>query len=204
MTRGQDAPGPGGARGHGQDPGTVDPQLPAAPRLLAHRAQPPPLPPPLREADDIASLHVKFARLVSGATGEAPSVVGGSGAGRGEPEPWRAEPGRGEGGHAHGGSGGGGGVRAKVRARVAAVARADAGADREFMGNLVRAVAALADRVDEITKRLGDLELLVEDVVDRLSEDLVRVQAALGALDGPETPDDPRAHVAEPRPDTAR
>ncbi|MGC8472448.1 MAG: hypothetical protein ACP5PM_09175 [Acidimicrobiales bacterium] len=164
-------------------------------------------------------MHVKFARLVSGATGEAPSVVGGSGAGRGEPEPGRAEParaepgraepgrgegGRGEGGHAHGGSGGGGGVRAKVRARVAAVARADAGADREFMGNLVRAVAALADRVDEITKRLGDLELLVEDVVDRLSEDLVRVQAALGALDGPETPDDPRAHVAEPRPDTAR
>ena len=90
----------------------------------------------------------------------------------------------GGGGGIGGGVGGGvGGVRAKVRARVAAVARADAGADREFMGDLVRAVAALAQRVDEITTRVGDLERLVEDVVDRLSEDLVRVQAAIGALD---------------------
>ena len=202
MTRGLDGAGlgepdaQGGQGAQGEDPRTDDPHLPAAPRLLAHRAEPPPLPPPLRGADEIASLHVEFARLVSAATGEGPSVVGGSGAGHGEG-------GTGEGGHAHGGIGGGG-VRAKVRARVAAVARADAGADREFMGSLVRAIAVLADRVDEITKRVGDLELLVEDVVDRSSEDLVRVQAALGALDRPETPVDPTADAAEPPRGTSR
>ncbi len=129
-----------------------------APRLLSHRADPAPPLPPVQEADEIASLHVKFARLVSGAQGEQADT---SGAAAGAPAA--------------------GGVRAKVRARVAAVARADAGADREFMGNLVRAVAALAERVDSLSARLGELELLVQDVVDRTSEDLARVHLALGA-----------------------
>jgi hypothetical protein len=130
-----------------------------APRLFSHRADPAPLPPPVQEAEEIATLHVKFARLVSGAQGEQGDVPGGAG----------------------GGASATGGVRAKVRARVAAVARADAGADREFMGNLVRAVATLAERVDGLSGRLGELELLVQEVVDRTSEDLARVQLALGA-----------------------
>ena len=163
---------------------TGDPGIPAAPRLLSHRAEPHPLPSPLRESDEIASLHVKFARLVSSASGEGPPAVGIPGSG--------------------GSGGAGGGVRAKVRARVAAVARADAGADREFMGSIVRAVAALADRVDEITQRVGHLELLVEDVVDRLSEDLVRVQAALGTLDRPQTLERPRPGGGESPPGTQR
>jgi hypothetical protein len=167
---------PGAAQAPREGAKTGDPHFPAAPRLLSRPAEPPALPPPLRETDEIASLHVKFARLVSGTSGEAPLAAASSGGGS---------------------SGAGGGVRAKVRARVAAVARADAGVDREFMGSLVRAVAALAERVDEITQRVGHLEHLVEEVVDRVSEDLVRVQAALGALDQPSTLDQPRPEAAE-------
>jgi len=144
--------------------------VPAAPRLLSQRADPQGLPSPVRDADEIASLHAKFARLVSGAQGEVADVAGAAGPA---------------------GTGGAGGVRAKVRARVAAVARADAGADREFMGDLVRAVAALAERMDDVTSRIGNLELLVQDVVDRVSEDLTRVHEALGTLDAPRWPDGP-------------
>jgi hypothetical protein len=146
---------------------------PVPPGLLSRRAAPPPLPPPVQESGEVASLHAKFARLVSGAQAEAPDAAAGGGIGSA--------------------AGGGGGVRAKVRARVAAVARADAGADREFMGDLVRALAALASRVDEVAARLGDLEMLVQEVVDQVSEDLVRVELALGALD-----DGRRSVPAEP------
>lgn len=142
-----------------QPAGAAASPFPAAPRMLSRRAAPAPMPAPLQEADEIATLHARFLALVSAAQGEATEA---------------ARPGATGGGQ--------GGIRAKVRARVAAVARADAGADREFMGHLVRAVAALAERMDDVTARVGDLELLVQDVCDRLSEDLVRVQAAMGAL----------------------
>lgn len=138
----------------------------AAPRLLSHRADPAPLPPPLQETEEITSLHRNFARLV--------------GAGPGNPQDGGTRPGA-----ATGASGGGGvgGVRAKVRARVVAAARADAAADRALLGDLVRAVTSVASRVDDVAARVGNLEQLVQEVLDRLSEDLVRVQAALGALD---------------------
>lgn len=157
--------GLGGGEEDGEE-GDVGP-VASAPRLLSHRADPAPLPPPVQESGELATLHVKFARLVSGAQSEAADAGGAAGGAGSGP----------------GGGGGGGGVRAKVRARVAAVARADAGADREFMGDLVRAVAALAERVDDVTARVGELEQLVQEVLDRVSEDLVRVEVALGALD---------------------
>jgi hypothetical protein len=136
----------------------------ASPRLLARRADPVPLPPPLHDAEEIASLHLSWARLAGG--------------GQGAPQEGGAGPGAGT-----AGGGGVGGVRAKVRARVVAAARADAAADRALIGDLVRAVDAVAARVDDIAARVGGLELLVQEVLDRLSEDLVRVQAALGTLD---------------------
>lgn len=156
--------GSGGQAGRRTDAPASAPA--SAPRMLTGRADPAPPPSPIQEADEIATLHAKFARLVSVAHGEAGDAPGGAGG-------------------SDGGAGGarGGGVRAKVRARVAAVARADAGADREFMGDLVRAVAAIAERTDDVTKRVTDLERLVQEVLDRLSEDLVRVQAAIGGLD---------------------
>ncbi len=133
-----------------------------APRLLSRRADPLPLPAPLKDSEVVASLHLEWARLAGAGQGAAP-------------------PGAGDGGDATGSAGSG--VRAKVRARVVAAARADAAADRALIGDLIRAVDSVARRVDEITGRVGNLELLVQEVLDRLSEDLVRVQAALGRLD---------------------
>lgn len=135
---------------------------PPAPRLLSRRADPEPLPPPLHDAEEVASLHRKWAQL-SGA-GQAISPHGPAAGG------------------AIGGTGGGG-VRAKVRARVVAAARTETAADRELIGDLIRAVDKVAARVDDVAARVGNLELLVQDVLDRLSEDLARVQAALGTLD---------------------
>ncbi len=133
-----------------------------APRLLTHRADPLPLPPALHDAEVVASLHLRWAQLAAAGQGAPPLGAGdaddGPGVGRS-------------------------GVRAKVRARVVAAARADAAADRGLIGDLIRAVDAVAARVDEVTARVGNLELLVQEVLDRSSEDLVRVQAALGGLD---------------------
>ncbi len=72
------------------------------------------------------------------------------------------------------------GVRAKVRAKVATAAAGVQQADRAVTGDLIRAVDLLAHRIDEITARVVDLEALVQEVVDTVSEDLARVQVALG------------------------
>jgi hypothetical protein len=146
----------------GDEPGAGDGGTPSAPRLLSQRADPAPLPPPLHDADEVASLHLQWARLAGGA--------GAIGEGARDP--------------GTGGATGGGGVRAKVRARVVAAARADSAADRALIGDLIRAVDTVAARVDQVTERVGSLELLVQEVLDRLSEDLVRVHAAIGAIDG--------------------
>ena len=133
-----------------------------APRLLSRRADPLPLPPALHDAEVVATLHLRWAQLARAGQGAPP-------------------PGAGDAGDSPGG--GGAGVRAKVRARVVASARADAAADRGLIGDLIRAVDAVAARVDEVTARVGNLELLLQEVLDRTSEELVRVQVALGGLD---------------------
>jgi hypothetical protein len=177
--------GPAGApTGAGGGPGPAAGGEPAetatwaAPRLLSRRADPLPLPPALHDAEVVASLHLKWAQLAG--IGQGASPLGSS--------------------DASDAAGGGGGVRAKVRARVVAAARADAAADRGLIGDLIRAVDAVAARVDEVTARVGNLELLVQEVLDRLSEDLVRVQAALGGLDdrARDEPSRERGEAAEP------
>lgn len=73
-------------------------------------------------------------------------------------------------------------VKSKVKARIssaAAAAMPDHDADRRVVGDLIRAVDALARRVDELGGRLVALEELVEEVVVVASEDLTRVRAAL-------------------------
>jgi hypothetical protein len=59
--------------------------------------------------------------------------------------------------------------------------------DRDLIGNLIRAVDALAARVNDIAARLNDLEAIVHDVVTVTSEDLSRVLAAL-TVSHPDTP----------------
>ncbi len=75
------------------------------------------------------------------------------------------------------------GLRSAVRSRLAAAA-ADAArpaqeADRALIGDLIRAVDALAARVDVLGGRVLALEALVEEVVVVTSQDLARVRAAL-------------------------
>ncbi len=167
----------------GDGDGPAERTFSPAPRLLSHRADPLPLPPSLHDAEEISALHVRWAQLAAAAQGgpqgagdPGGTTAAGGGAGGGG--------GGAVGGGTGGGGGGGvGGVRAKVRARVVAAARADAAADRALIGNLIRAVDAIAARVDDVTARVGNLELLVQEVLDRVSEDMVRVQAALGTLD---------------------
>ncbi|MGH9100061.1 MAG: hypothetical protein ACRDV8_07515, partial [Acidimicrobiales bacterium] len=116
------------------------------------------------------ALHRDWAQLAS--AGQGNSLGGGAGDGGAGGADWGGV-----------GPGGGGGVRAKVRARVVAAARADAAADRALIGELIRAVDAIAVRADEITARVGNLELVVQEVLDRVSEDMSRLQAAIGTLD---------------------
>jgi hypothetical protein len=77
------------------------------------------------------------------------------------------------------------GLRSAVRSRLATVA-AEAGrpaqeADRALIGDLIRAVDALAARVDVLGGRVLALEALVEEVVVVTSQDLARVRAAVAA-----------------------
>lgn len=139
----------------------------SAPRLLSRSADPVPLPPPVHDSEEVTSLHVKWAQLVGGRTGALHQA--------GVPAP----------GAAPGGATSAGGVGAKLRARVAAAAGTQSAADRALIGDLIRAVDTLATRVDVVAERVGSLELLLQEIVDKVSEDLVRVQVSLGAL-GPQ------------------
>lgn len=136
----------------------------SAPRLLSRSAEPLPLPPPVHDSEEVVSLHVKWAQLVGGGSGTL--LHAGAAAS----------------GAASGGAAPASGVRAKVRARVVAAAGTQAAADRALIGDLIRAVDTLATRVDVVAERVGNLELLLQEVVDKVSEDLVRVQVSLGAL----------------------
>jgi hypothetical protein len=112
--------------------------------------------PPLHDAEVVTTLHADWARAAAPPADEAPGQGQGAGGGR---------------------------VRAKVRARVAGAGTAASATlqqqDRALIGGLIRAVDALARRVDDHSARLVHLEQLVEEVVDQLSEDVVRVQVAL-------------------------
>lgn len=161
------------------DAGVAPPDRLAAPRPLPRPAEPRPLPPPIGQSEAVARLHRRWAQLNG-----APVTSTGVGA--------AAPPDAGTGPSPLGASAGGaripGGVRAKVRAKVATAAAGVQQADRAIAGDLVQAVDALAGRIDDLFVRVAELESLVQDVVDVMSEDLSRLRAALAAGgDGEET-----------------
>lgn len=159
-------------------PAEAPPDLPASaragttdlapPRLLARPADPPPPPPPLARSEQVSQLHRRWAQLHGAPPGGGP------------PAPEHGEPEKGAPRVP-------GGVRAKVRAKVATAAAGVQQADRAMTGDLIQAVDTLARRIDELTTRLTDLEALVQDVVDTVSEDLVRLQVALATPASPTT-----------------
>jgi len=91
------------------------------------------------------------------------------------------------------------GVKAAVRDRLAAVTaestRSAREADRVIIGDLIRAVDALAARLDTVGDRLLALEALVEEVAVVTSEDLTHLRAALEHDADPSAP--PGAHTTD-------
>lgn len=130
------------------------------PAVLRRPAGGAPPPPPVREDPDVVAVHQAWAH-VHAAGDQAPAA--------------------------------GTGVRGKVRSRVTTAVTEVAGPaqrdDRALIGHLIRAVDVLAHRCDELGGRVAELEALVEEVVNVVGEDLVRVRALLAS-----TPSD-RAQV---------
>lgn len=128
-----------------------------APALLSRSPEPRPPLPGVQSAPEMAAVHREWARVHADDPGHGAAPVAGYGPSA---------------------------VRAKVRAKVVTVAGETARSaqqdDRALIGDLIRAVDAVARRVDELGDRLGDLEALVQEVVAVTSEDLVQVLAALG------------------------
>lgn len=72
--------------------------------------------------------------------------------------------------------------RMRNRARVAA--RLAAGADHRFIGDLIRAVDAIAARVDELSERVGNLATTTDDVARVLSEEVSHLRAEVHRVSG--------------------
>lgn len=153
----------------GAPPAAADPLAP--PRLLSRPAVPAPPPAPLAGSEQLAQLHRRWAQLHGVPVGAETQDAGPrpTDVGRADSGPPRIP----------------GGVRAKVRARVATAAAGVQQADRAMTGDLVRAVDAVAVRLDELTVRMTELETLVQEVVDTVSEDLIRLRAALESVHRP-------------------
>lgn len=124
-----------------------------APRLLGRPADPPPPLDPVRGADAVAGVHRHWAAVHA--------------------EPAPAPP-------------AGPGLRRRADRHVAAVAAAALGPaqhhDRALIGDLIRAVDALAERCDTLADRLEALEALVAETVEVLGADLTRLRADVRAV----------------------
>jgi hypothetical protein len=70
------------------------------------------------------------------------------------------------------------GDRLRVKARSAA-ARVTGSADRHFLADLVRAVDAVAARCDELSERVGKLEVVADDLARILGEEITQLRAAV-------------------------
>jgi hypothetical protein len=70
------------------------------------------------------------------------------------------------------------GDRLRVKARSVA-ARVTGSADRQFLAELVRAVDAVAARCDELSERVGKLDVIADDLTRILGEEITQLRAAV-------------------------
>jgi hypothetical protein len=70
-------------------------------------------------------------------------------------------------------------LRAKSRAGIE---RIRGRADHELIGDLIRAVDAIAARCDEIAGRLSHQEIVTSEVAEALGQEVTRLRAAVGHL----------------------
>lgn len=134
----------------------------AAPSAMRRSPEPRPPLPPVHTGDEVAAVHRRWAEVHATAGGRP--AAGDRAAGD------RAAGDRAAGALAR--------VRDRVLRPVSAAAGTAQQEDRSLIGDLVRAVDAIARRVDELSGRLGDLEHVVQEAVAVLSEDLVRLRAS--------------------------
>jgi hypothetical protein len=76
-------------------------------------------------------------------------------------------------------------VRAQIRGKLrSGLQRLLGRADHEFLGDLVRAVDALAARCDELSVHLSNQEIVSGNLAEILGEDVTRLRAAVDRLNG--------------------
>ena len=123
------------------------------PGLLGRPVDGSPPPPPIRESAELSAVHEGWVRVHAGDDRSGGAQTG---------------------------------LRAQARQRLASLAADAVGKDqrddRALIGSLIRAVDALAQRNDELSGRLAQLETLVGEVIDVLGRDLTVVRAVLDDL----------------------
>jgi hypothetical protein len=61
------------------------------------------------------------------------------------------------------------------------------GTDRPFLGYVVRSVDDVAARCDELTERLNDVAISLDDLARTLGEEITRLRAELDSMSRPES-----------------
>lgn len=73
----------------------------------------------------------------------------------------------------------------RLRNRATVVARLARGADHRLIGDLIRAIDAIAGRVDELSERVNNLETITDDLAGALSEEVSQLRADVQQLRDP-------------------
>jgi hypothetical protein len=73
-------------------------------------------------------------------------------------------------------------LRGKARS---AVSRLVGTADHQLLGDVVRAVDAIAGRCDELSDRVANLELTADDLARTLGQEITQLRAAVERVAGP-------------------
>lgn len=77
----------------------------------------------------------------------------------------------------------------RLRNRASVAARVARGADHGLIGDLIRAVDAIAARVDELSERVNNLATTTDDLARSLSEEVSRLRADVQRASGRERED---------------
>jgi hypothetical protein len=73
----------------------------------------------------------------------------------------------------------------RLRAKVRSVTRRLVGAaDHQLLGDVVRAVDAIAGRCDELSERVGNLELTADDLARSLGQEVTQLRASVERTTG--------------------
>lgn len=76
----------------------------------------------------------------------------------------------------------------RLRNRTRSVtSRIVGGADHRFLGDLVRAVDAIATRCDELSQRVANMEVVADDLARALGQEITQLRAAVESIAEPES-----------------